>query len=89
VEEEEEEEEGEGRDKGGPEKSCTNSYVVTTNTYLSPLFLRYMPKDHGVRLCSSLKSQLRLGITPQYFTGILIKCMATTYILFMSCMHVF
>ncbi len=72
--------------KGAPENSCTNSYAVTTNTYLSP-FLRYMPTDHGVSLCSSLKSQLRVGMTPRYFTGFLIPCMATTYILFMSHMH--
>ncbi len=35
-EEEEEEEEG-GGIKGAPDNSCTNSYVVTTSTYLSPL----------------------------------------------------
>ncbi len=35
MEEEKEEEEG-GGVKGAPENSCTNSYVVTTNTYLSP-----------------------------------------------------
>jgi hypothetical protein len=74
--------------KGFNENSCTISYVVATNTYLPTPFLRYMPTDHGVRLCSSLKSQLRVGITPQYFTGILIQCMATIYVLFMSHMHV-
>jgi hypothetical protein len=26
-----------GRMKGAPENSCTNSFVVSTNTYLSPL----------------------------------------------------
>jgi hypothetical protein len=32
---------------------------------LIPPFLRYMHTDHGDRLCSSLKSQLRFGITSQ------------------------
>ncbi len=55
---------------------------------LAVKLLRYMPTDHGVSFRSSLKSILRVGITPQHFTGILIPCMATTYILFMSHMHV-
>ena len=38
-------------------------------------------------MCTSLKSQLRVGMTPQYFTGILISCMTTTCILCMSHMH--
>jgi hypothetical protein len=36
VEEEQKEEEG-GGIKGAPEKTYTDSYVVTTGTYLSPL----------------------------------------------------
>jgi hypothetical protein len=70
------------------ENSSTNSCGVSTSTYLPPPFLRYMPTDHGVRFCSSPKSQLRVRITPQYFTGILILCMTTTYVLFMSHRHV-
>ncbi len=46
-----------------------------------------MPTNHGVRFCSSLETQPRVGMTPQYFAGILIPCMETTYILFMSHMH--
>ncbi len=39
VEEKKEEEEGRGGEgiTGAPKNSCTNSHVVTTNTYLSPL----------------------------------------------------
>jgi hypothetical protein len=85
--EEEKEEEG-GGDKGGPRK-LLYLFLHSHNEYLFiPPFLRYMPTDHSFRLCSSLKSQLRLEITSQYFTGILIQCMATTYVLFMTHMHV-
>ena len=58
--------------KGGIKWALENS---STNSYL------------GVCFCSSPNSQLRVGITPQYFTGILILCMTTTYILFMSHIH--
>jgi len=54
---------------------------------LIPPFLRYMPTNHGVRFCSGLETQPRVGMTPQYFAGILIPCMETMYILFMSHMH--
>jgi hypothetical protein len=64
VEELEEEKGGGGGIKGAPENSCTNSYVVTTNTYLSPHFLRYMPTDHGVHLVVASKANLELESHP-------------------------